>query len=116
MYPTNHVQQDIHPTNNPPQSVPKSGAGEARRRVGRQGGSRAQTAKICVRWPSDGVLRTSTGPGTQSPWDSVLGAIDNSIVKPLQHHVCELWRGLLLMSVINGRADYHEYEFKLESQ
>ena len=42
--PTDHVQQDIHPTDNPPPTARKSGAGKTRRRVG------AQPAKICVRW------------------------------------------------------------------
>jgi hypothetical protein len=37
-HPTDHVQQDIHPTDNPPQSARKSGAGKTRRRVGRRRG------------------------------------------------------------------------------
>jgi hypothetical protein len=37
-------------------------------------------------------------------------------VNPLPYHEFELWRGLLFMSVIDGRAKTHEYEFKLELQ
>jgi hypothetical protein len=32
-HPTDHVQQDIHPTDNPPPSARKSGAGKTRRRA-----------------------------------------------------------------------------------
>ena len=38
LHPTNHVQQETHPTDNPPQSARKNGAGEARHRVGRPRG------------------------------------------------------------------------------
>ena len=37
-YPTDHVQQDIHPTDNPPPSAQKSRAGKTRRRVGQRRG------------------------------------------------------------------------------
>jgi hypothetical protein len=38
LHPTDHVQQDTHPTDNPPQSARKNRAGEARRRGGRRRG------------------------------------------------------------------------------
>jgi hypothetical protein len=38
LHPTDHVQQETHPTYNPPQSARKNGAGEARRRGGRRRG------------------------------------------------------------------------------
>ena len=38
LHPTDHVQQETHPTDNPPQSARKNGAGEARRRGGRRRG------------------------------------------------------------------------------
>ena len=38
LHPTYHVQQETHPTDNPPQSARKNWAGEARRRGGRRRG------------------------------------------------------------------------------
>ena len=55
---TDHVQQDIHPTDNPP-SARKSGAGEAQRRVGRRWGAPELNPpkSACA---GDAALRTST--------------------------------------------------------
>ena len=55
-HPTDHVQQDIHPTDNQPPLSLKSGAGEGSDDDG--GGSRAQSAKSV--FAGDAVLRTST--------------------------------------------------------
>jgi hypothetical protein len=38
LHPTDHVQQDTHPTDNPPQSARKNGAEEAQRQGGRRRG------------------------------------------------------------------------------
>jgi hypothetical protein len=76
-HPTDHVQQDIHPTNNQPQSVWKSWAGEARHRVRQQQGGLPSSASqsLCAL-----VMQSSApAPGAQSPWDSVMGAIEDSI-------------------------------------
>ena len=74
---TDHVQQDIHPTDNPPPSARKSGAGEARRRVGRRRGripsSTRQSLRALV------IQSSAPAPGTPSPWDSELGVIEVSI-------------------------------------
>jgi hypothetical protein len=76
-HPTGHVQQDIHPTNNPPPSARKSGAGEARRRVGRRRGRPPSSTRQNLRAL---VMQSSApAPGAPSPWDSVLGAIEDSI-------------------------------------
>jgi hypothetical protein len=68
----NHVQQDIHTTDNPPQSAWKSGAGEARCRDGRPGSTR-QNLRVLV------IQSSAPAPGAPSPWDSLLGAIEDSI-------------------------------------
>jgi hypothetical protein len=89
--PTDHVQQDIHPTENPPPSARKSGAGEARRRVGRRRGAAPELRPPKSACAGDAVLRTSTrgtvpmgqcaapAPGAPSQWDSTLGATEDSI-------------------------------------
>jgi hypothetical protein len=59
-HPTDHVQQDIHPTDNPPLSARKSGAGEARRRVGRRRGRPPSSTPPKSACAGDTVLRTST--------------------------------------------------------
>ena len=64
-YPTDHVQQHILPTDNPPPSAWKSGAGEARRRVGRRRGrppsSTGQNLRARV------MQSSAPAPGAQSP-------------------------------------------------
>jgi hypothetical protein len=76
-HPTNHVQQDIHPTDNPQQSSRKSWSGEARRRVGRRRGLLPSSARQSLRAM---VMQSSApAPGAQSPWDSGLGVIEDSI-------------------------------------
>jgi len=83
-HPTDHVQQDIHPTDNPPPSARKSGARktrrrvrEARRRVGRRRGRLPSSARQNLRAL---VMQSSApAPGAPSPWDSALGAIEDSI-------------------------------------
>jgi hypothetical protein len=73
-HPTNHVQQDIHPTDNPPPSARKSGAGEARRRVGRRRGRLPSSARQSL---STLVMQSSApAPGAR---DSSMGAIEDSI-------------------------------------
>ena len=75
--PTDHVQQDIHPTDNPPPSARKSGAGEARRRVGRRRGRLPSSVRQSLRTL---VMQSSApAPGAPSPWDSALGAIEDNI-------------------------------------
>jgi hypothetical protein len=75
-HPTNHVQQDIHPTDNPPPSARKSG-GRVRRRVGRRRGRPPSSTRQNLRAL---VMQSSApAPGAPSPWDSVLGAIEDSI-------------------------------------
>ena len=74
---TDHVQQDIHPTDNPPPSVRKSWAGKTRRRVGRRRGRLPSSTRQNLRAL---VMQSSApAPGAPSPWDSVLGAIEDSI-------------------------------------
>jgi hypothetical protein len=76
-HPTNHVQQDIHPTENPSLSEWKSWAGEARRRARRRRGRLPSSARQSLHAL---VMQSSTpAPGAQSPWDSELGAIEDSI-------------------------------------
>jgi hypothetical protein len=48
-HPTDHVQQDIHPTDNPPPSARKSGAGKTRRRVRRRRGRLPSSARQNLR-------------------------------------------------------------------
>jgi hypothetical protein len=61
----------------PPPSARKSGAGEARRRVGRRRGrlpsSDRQSLHALV------MQSSAPAPGAPSPWDSMLGAIEDSI-------------------------------------
>jgi hypothetical protein len=76
-HPTDHVQQDVSPTDNPPPSARKSGAGEARRRGGRQRGRLPSSARQS---PRALVMQSSApAPGAQSPWDTTMGAIEDSI-------------------------------------
>jgi hypothetical protein len=76
-HPTYHVQQDIHPTDNPPPSARKSGAGEERRRVGRRRGLLPSSVRqsLCVLV----ILSSAPSPGAPSPWDCALGVIEDSI-------------------------------------
>jgi hypothetical protein len=75
--PTDHVQQDIHPTNNQAQSVWKSWAVEARHRVGQRRGGLPSSAHQSLRTL---VMQSSApAPGAQSLWDSLLGAIQDRI-------------------------------------
>jgi len=75
-HPTDHVHQDIHPTDNPPPSARKSGAGEARRRVGRRRGRLPSSVRQSLRTL---VMQSSApAPGAPSPWDSALGAIEDT--------------------------------------
>ena len=76
-HPTDHVQQNIHPTDNPPPSARKSGAGEARRRVGRRRGRPPSSARQNLR--ALVMQSCAPAPGAPSPWDSALGAIEDSI-------------------------------------
>jgi hypothetical protein len=76
-HPTDHVQQDIHPTDNQPQSARKRGAGEAQHRVRLLRGQPPSSVRqsLCTL-----VLQSSTpAPGAPSPWDSVLGDIEDII-------------------------------------
>ena len=76
-HPTDHVQQDIHPTNNQAQSVWKSWAVEARHRVGQRRGGLPSSAHQSLRTL---VMQSSApAPGAPSPWESALGAIEDSI-------------------------------------
>jgi hypothetical protein len=76
-HPTDHVQQDIHPTDNPPQSAWKSGVGEARRQVGRRRGRLPSSTRQNL---LSLVMQSSApAPGAPSPWDRALGAIEDSI-------------------------------------
>ena len=74
-HPTDHVQQDISPPDNPPPSARKSGAGEARRRVGRRRGRLPSSARQSLR----ALVMQSSAParGAPSQWDSALGAIED---------------------------------------
>ena len=67
---TDHVQQDIHPTDNPPPSARKSGAGKTRRRVGRRRGRLPSSTRQNLRAL---VMQSS------AQWDSAMGAIEDSI-------------------------------------
>ena len=75
--PTNHVQQDIHPTDNQPLSSQKSWAGEARHRVGRRWGLLPSSVRQSLR----ALVMQSSAPAPGAPflWDSELGAIEDSI-------------------------------------
>ena len=76
-HPTDHVQQDIHPTGNQSPSARKSGAVEARRRVGRRRGRLPSSARQSLHAL---VMQSSApAPGAPSPWDSALGATKDSI-------------------------------------
>jgi len=76
-HPTDHVQQDIHPTGNQSPSARKSGAVEARRRVGRRRGRLPSSARQSLHAL---VMQSSAPtPGAPSPWDSALGATRDSI-------------------------------------
>ena len=71
-HPTDHVQQDTHPTGNPPPSARKSGAGEARRRVGRRRGripsSTRQSLRVLVMNPhADGSAAPGARPRFRPP-------------------------------------------------
>jgi hypothetical protein len=68
-HPTDHVQQDISPTNNQPPSALKSGAGEARLRGGRRRGWLTSSARQSLR-----ALAMQSSAPAQSPWDIALGA------------------------------------------
>jgi hypothetical protein len=64
-------------TDNPPPSARKSGVGEARRRVGRRRGRLPSSARQSLRML---VMQSSApAPGAPSPWDSAMGAIEDSI-------------------------------------
>ena len=76
-HPTDHVQQDTHPTGNPPPSARKSGAGEARRRVGRRRGRLPSSVRQNLR--ALVIQSPALTPGAPSPWDSTLGVIEDSI-------------------------------------
>jgi hypothetical protein len=76
-HPTDHVQQDIHPTDNPPPSARKSWAGKTRRRVGRRRGRLPSSTRQNLRAL---VMQSSApAPGAPSPWDSAMGAIEDSV-------------------------------------
>jgi hypothetical protein len=76
-HPTNHVQQDIHPTDSPPQLVQEDRWGKTRRRVGRQRGLLPSSTRqsLCT------LVMQSSAPatGAPSPWDSVMGDIEDNI-------------------------------------
>ncbi len=76
-HPTDHVQQDISPTDNPSQSVRKTWEGEARHRVGLQRGR--LPSSVCQSLCGLVMQSSTPAPGTQSPWVSVMGAIEDSI-------------------------------------
>ena len=77
-HPTDHVQQDICPPDNPHSPLArKRGAGEARHRGGRRRGRLPSSARQSLRTLA---MQSSTpSPGALSPWDSVMGAIEDSI-------------------------------------
>ena len=68
----------ISPTDNPPPSAQKSGAGKTRRRVGRRRGGLPSLTRQNLRAL---VMQSCTpAPGAPpSPWDSAMGAIEDSI-------------------------------------
>jgi hypothetical protein len=68
-HPTDHVQQDIHPTDNPPPSPQKSGAGEARRRVGRR--RERPPSSDCQNLRALVMQSSAPAPGAPSPWDKL---------------------------------------------
>ena len=76
-HPTDHVQQDIHPPDNPPPSARKSVAGNTRRRVGRRRGRLPSSTR---QNPRALMMQSSApAPGAPSPWKSALGAKEDSI-------------------------------------
>jgi hypothetical protein len=76
-HPIDHVQQDIHPTDNPPLSSRKSWAIKTRRRVGRRRGGLPSSTCQNLRTL---VMQSSTpAPRAPTPWDSEMGAIEDSI-------------------------------------
>jgi len=79
LHPTDHVQQDIHPTDNPPPSARKSGAVEARRRVGRRRGRLPSSTRQNLR--ALAMQSSAPAPRAPSPWDSALGATEDSITQ-----------------------------------
>jgi hypothetical protein len=65
------------PNRNPPPSARKSGAGKKQRRVGRRRGRLPSSTRQNLRAL---VMQSSaSAPGAPSPWDSALGAIEDSI-------------------------------------
>jgi hypothetical protein len=89
-HPTDHVQQDIHPTDNPPQSARKSGW-ERHDVESDDDGAAPELRPTKSACAGDVVLRTSTrgtvpmgqcdspAPGAPFPLDSAMGVIEDSI-------------------------------------
>ena len=90
-HPTNHVQQDIHPTDNPPPSEKEERGGRGTTSSRTTTGAVPELSPPKSACSGDAVLRTSTrvtvpmgqcaapAPGAPSPWDSTLGNIEDSI-------------------------------------
>jgi hypothetical protein len=90
-HPTDHVQQDIHPTDNPPPSEKEERGGRGTTSSRTTTGAVPELSPPNYACAGDAVLRTSTwgtvpmgqfaapAPGAPSPWDSALGAIEDSI-------------------------------------
>ena len=66
---------EYQPNQQPSTVYSDSGAGEARRRVGRRRG--LLTSSVCQSLRSLVMQSSVPAPGTQSTWDSALGAIEN---------------------------------------
>ena len=69
-HPTDHVQQDIHPTDKPLQLVRKSGSGKTRRRVGRRRGRLPTSTRQNLRALMMQSSAPATGARPRGPWDS----------------------------------------------
>ena len=89
-HPANHVKHDIHPTDNHPPLARRSGAGEARRRVGRRRGRLTSSVRQSL---SALVMQSSApAPMAQSTWDSALGYRGQHLTHPSTKPAAEIRR------------------------
>jgi hypothetical protein len=76
-HPTDHVQQDIHPTDNPPQLIQCEDLERHDVESDNDEGGLPSSARQNLRAL---VMQSSApAPGAQSPWDSGMGAIEDNI-------------------------------------
>jgi hypothetical protein len=97
-HPTDHVQQDIHPTDNPPPSAKKSGAGKTRRRVGRRRGRLPSSTRQSLR----ALVMQSSAPAPG--------------LRNHQKHVEETLKGLSTQSDMLGKNFRRMQSLKAETE